>query len=89
MVAGKIVAAEKVVKLIHRSHFGLQLRIGGEDPALKTCRSTKNAFIKQRSQHKNSRGPFSVVGCLYPWRKLLSIPNKKDPFNSLAVQIAG
>src|SRR3954463_15361493 len=89
MVAGKIVAAEKVVELIHRSHFRLQLRIRGKYPALETCRSTQNAFIQQRPQHKHFRRPFSFVGRLYPWPKLLSIADKKDTLDSPLMQIAG
>src|SRR6478672_7380130 len=88
MVAGKIVAAEKIVELIHRSHFRLQLRIRGKYPALETRRSPKDAFIQQRPQHKNFRRPFSFVGRLYPWPKLLSIADKKYPFYSLAMQFA-
>src|SRR3954471_22267323 len=87
MVTGKVVAAEKIVELIHRPHFRLQLRISGKNSALKTRWSAKDAFIQQRPQHKNSGGPLGFVGSLYPWCKLLSIANKKHSFYSLAVQV--
>src|SRR4051812_42544253 len=87
MVTGKVVAAEKIVELIHRPHFRLQLRISREYPSLKPRWSSKDTFIQQRSQHKNSGGPLSFIGSLYPWCKLLSIANKKHSFYSLAVQV--
>src|ERR1051325_12162463 len=88
MIAGKIVAAEEIIELIHCAYFRLQLRISSKYPALKPRRSAKDAFVQQRPQHKNSGRPLSFVGSLYPRCKLLSIANKKHAFYSLAVQIA-
>src|ERR1051325_1420796 len=87
MIAGKIVAPEEIIELIHCAYFRLQLRISSKYPALKPRRSAKDAFVQQRPQHKNSGRPLSFVGSLYPRCKLLSIANKKHAFYSLAVKV--